>query len=71
MLFRSRAFPGIRLHCAASNEHARGFYTHYGFSCVGEAAGARGTLLLLEKTVSGRGVKPVGPETIDWKEHAR
>ena len=67
----TRAFPGIRLHCAAANEHARGFYAHYGFACVGEAEGARGTLLLLEKQVPGHGVKPMGPETIDWKEHAQ
>ena len=67
----TRGFPGIRLHCAASNEHANGFYAHYGFTCVGEAAGVRGRLLLLEKPVRFRGVKPVGPETIDWKEHEK
>ena len=67
----TRGFPGIRLHCAASNEHANGFYAHYGFTCVGEDAGVRGRLLLLEKPVRGRGVKPVGPETIDWKEHEK
>ena len=66
----TRGFPGIRLHCAAANAHAQGFYEHYGFTCVGEDAGVRGRLLLLEKEVRGRGVKPVGPETIDWKEHA-
>lgn len=59
-------FPGIRLHCAAENAHANGFYAHYGFVCVGEDAGVRGRLLLLEKNVPGRGVKPVGPETILW-----
>ena len=67
----TRGFPGIRLHCAASNDHANGFYTHDGFTCVGEDTGVRGRLLLLEKSVRGRGVKPVGPETIDWKEHTR
>ena len=66
----TRGFPGIRLHCAAANEHARGFYAHYGFTCVGEEMGVRGRLLLLEKPVSGRGVKPVGPETVDWKERS-
>lgn len=65
----THGFPGIRLHCAAENDHANGFYAHYGFVCVGEDAGVRGRLLLLEKRVRGRGVKPVGPETIDWKEH--
>ena len=62
----TRGFPGIRLHCAATNEHAKGFYAHYGFVCVGEDMGVRGRLLMLEKAVPGRGVKPLGPETIDW-----
>ena len=66
----TRGFSGIRLHCAAANEHANGFYKHYGFTCVGEDAGVRGRLLKLQKDVRGRGVKPVGPETIHWKEHA-
>ena len=64
----TRGFPGIRLHCAAANDHANGFYRHYGFTCVGESMGVRGRLLMLEKQVRSRGVKPVGPETIDWKE---
>ena len=49
----TRGFPGIRLHCAAANAHAQGFYEHYGFTCVGEDAGVRAREAALSLPAAG------------------
>ena len=46
----------LRLHVAEENTHARGFYEHFGFRQIGETVGVRGTLLLMEKKIEGRGL---------------
>ena len=44
----------VRLVVAEDNVRARGFYEHFGFTCVGSTPGVRGTLYQMEKKIAGR-----------------
>lgn len=49
--FRRRGRSSLRLTVAEDNEQAAGFYRHIGFSEVGQADGALGRLLVMERSL--------------------
>ena len=48
-VFRALGRRAVRLHVFSGNTGALRFYEEYGFRRIGEAAGANGTLYLMEK----------------------
>lgn len=50
-VYRGMGLKKLSLKCSPQNDHAQGFYAHYGFEKVGEADGSRGKLDVLEKNI--------------------
>ena len=57
-VFRREGRRSLRLHVAATNENAIGFYEAAGFRAVGTARGVRGTLRLMELDIRPRILRP-------------